>query len=1436
MERALARSAKPKRAGRRVNLRALAILGGLVVVAGVAYFPAKILSDRAARSSALEQIKQAQAAGDVDLTLRRLDHYMSTWPDDAVTLDMQGRLLADSARTLDQLLRAAAVNDQLLRLDPKGVDRQETRRRLVRLYVRHGDAIRAIAQARGESEAEAYELRYRAAAAVARLLIADGARDAESHRLLAQSLDGLAIAGDAKAQAEAVAEYKEALRLDPGNVGAAVRLAEIDLEKRNDAKADATLDALLKAEPKSPAVRLARYGFYTKAKKPERALAEIEAAALLAPEDASVRQVAATDALQRRDTASARRHLAAISAKNQDDLRVRVLRGMIDFAEQHPDEAVEQWRQGLTMVGGSDQDLTWQLAFALIQLGRVSEARPLVARYQQFEGDDRRSMGRLLRALLEQKLGHPARAIDDLERARDRVPEAWQGELQLSLGQCYEQIGDEGRAMIAYRKAATAMPRAVAPHKSIARLLLARDPDGALAEMERALAQAPTEPQLLYEVGRLRLAKAANRPDGAKDWSGVEDILARVDRLGPSAATYSLLTLRADLLVATGRVDQAVDLLGRSARGPERKRPEAWLAYASALGRLGRRDEALRVLEEGSAPDAAGDRGSLRIARAEVAAKQGRGQAARDLLTKDRDRLPKNDRPDLAYALSNLLKALGDREGTRAALVDWAKLQPDSPMPGLALLDLAQANDDDEAARVGLAALRAMGSDNDPYGLAARALDLIRPRREPIKPEEVARNLDEADRLTAQLLADAPQLPIGQFLRGMIFQERDRLDDAAKAYNLVLKKDPMHRLALGRLIEVLTKLKRVDDLADLERRYGDKSPGAAAAFDQIAASVSLKLGDRAQAEQAVARIVAIQPDNLAARAEQARLLESLGKPREAEATLRDLVARRPEDPVAWESLVTFLLHRGNPGEAAKAVDQLVTGYRGPRPELLRARCRWIVGDIAGAAKLYDDAVAAHRDDINTLRAAVIFDEAKLRFAEAEAALVQALKLDPKATWAARTLAIRLSTRPDQRSWAEAWALVAPGAPGSGEAPEDRLIRATLLSRSPEAARRAEAGPALAALADDLPASNPVAIEARCFLTQAWLDANRPAEAVRTITPAVQVPATSNPAALALATEAQARAGLVAEAKRTLERLTSVEPKSNRAVAAKAWTLLASGRKAEAASAIEAAVADAEATPDGEVTTLNLHALLNRMGLADAAGRVARRAAGRWPRHAHLVAADQAIRGEYAEAMSSCRSAFDAGSPREALRVAASLAVVRRNDPAIVKEADALAAVALAGPHSATEILFHVATIRHAQGRYGEEVALYREILATKPTNILFLNNMAWTLCEGLHQGEEALAKIDEVIRREGRSPAFLDTRGVILSRLGRFKEAIADLEEACKGQPSPSNYFHLARAYQKEGKPDQHARCRDLARKNKLDPATLDPSDKADLPEVMAGP
>ena len=148
----------------------------------------------------------------------------------------------------------------------------------------------------------------------------------------------------------------------------------------------------------------------------------------------------------------------------------------------------------------------------------------------------------------------------------------------------------------------------------------------------------------------------------------------------------------------------------------------------------------------------------------------------------------------------------------------------------------------------------------------------------------------------------------------------------------------------------------------------------------------------------------------------------------------------------------------------------------------------------------------------------------------------------------------------------------------------------------------------------------------------------------------------------------------------------------------------------------------------------------------------------------------------------------------------------------------------------TELL---AVCRHLQGRFDDEVRLYRTVLGRNPRNPEVLNNLAWALAEGLHRPDEALPLAEEAVQLSGRNASCLDTRGMILLRLGRLPDAIADLTEASRSRPTGSCVYHLALAYRKAGKEEEFRKTLDQVRKAGLTAERVDRTERAEFESLL---
>ena len=217
----------------------------------------------------------------------------------------------------------------------------------------------------------------------------------------------------------------------------------------------------------------------------------------------------------------------------------------------------------------------------------------------------------------------------------------------------------------------------------------------------------------------------------------------------------------------------------------------------------------------------------------------------------------------------------------------------------------------------------------------------------------------------------------------------------------------------------------------------------------------------------------------------------MGEPREAEKALRDLAEVRSDEPGPWIQLLLFQAGRGETDEAIRTVEEMRKRVKHDRPEFLFAQAYRIAGDPKLAAEQYREALKKWPKDPEIGPIAANFFLSQGSVGDAEAVLQSVLKVDQKASWAARQLAMILSDRPrDAAAWKKAWGLVNPNTPGAPDTPQDRLTRAIVLLRSPDPNVSAKAVAELKGLKDDLPRQSAIGSEAPALLVRFFMAPTR----------------------------------------------------------------------------------------------------------------------------------------------------------------------------------------------------------------------------------------------------------------------------------------------------------------------------------------------------------
>lgn len=130
------------------------------------------------------------------------------------------------------------------------------------------------------------------------------------------------------------------------------------------------------------------------------------------------------------------------------------------------------------------------------------------------------------------------------------------------------------------------------------------------------------------------------------------------------------------------------------------------------------------------------------------------------------------------------------------------------------------------------------------------------------------------------------------------------------------------------------------------------------------------------------------------------------------------------------------------------------------------------------------------------------------------------------------------------------------------------------------------------------------------------------------------------------------------------------------------------------------------------------------------------------------------------------------------------------------------------------IAFRLAAAYESAGRVPDAERTFRAILGRDPLHANALNYLGYMLANRRLKLPEALALVDRALAVEPGNPAFLDSRGWALFRLGRAAEAEAPLRQAATALVGSSVIqFHFAEVLATLGKRDEAVARLDLALK-----------------------
>jgi tetratricopeptide (TPR) repeat protein len=1017
-----------------LNTRFLVLSLAALLLAGGGYFAAHAVQVRAHAGALLNRASRAEEQGRPDRATLVLNQYLLLRPDDTAARLRLGMLLDRTAQSPAERRSAAGVFEAVLASEP---DRHDVRRRLAARYVELRD--------------------YSSAQEHLRVLREAFPQDAELEILAGQCHEAVA------AYREASEAYKKAIRYAPDRTSTYARLANVlryRLEKAADA--DATMDAMVRANPKDFRAFLERADYRQGLRRLPEAAQDVAQALRLAPQNADVLLTAGDLAHSQRDLPAAQNHLRRALELYPADERFYQASMALALEGGNLKEAVACLRRGLKQSPGH-AEMLWNLAALLVDTGEVEEAGRIMgqleaAGYAPVRLD-------FLGACILLKEGKASAASAALERLRPTLGDtpSLLTRADLLLGRCYEGLADFNRQLAASRRVVGRDPLSASGRAGIvsALLHLGRQEE-ALAECERLTRLPDAPPADWITLARLLIAQNFRAAARQQRWDLVEQALTRAAQALPGSVDVPLLA--AEAAAARREWPQARRIL-EQARDRYPDRTEPWIALAGIAALEGGHPQA--ILD--AAEKQFGLRVELRLAQVSQALDRSAAEGAQ-ALARAAQELPRLAGEDHLRLLGGLAEGYQRaRNYPEARRLGWqlAQAQLDNLNVRMVLFDWALEAGDEDGMRQALAGMREIEGPDGVLSHYCEACRLVRRARQgdtgllgeaqahldAVK----ARRLDwsRATLCQAQIdqLGQKPELALANYLRAFALGARD-VAAVRELVRLLYER--------GRYVEADQVLQQLPEEVTLRED-----------LRRLAAQVYLVQRDFTRAVQLARKAV---PADSKDYGELLWLGQILGASRskDAEPVLRRAVALAPTVPDAWVALIQYLTRAGDLDKAVATLTEARGKLPAAQATLPLAQCYEAVGRTEEARAVYRAALDARPEDLATVLSAASFFIRVGPVAEARS-LVRKI-IDKKATAPtekARALRLQaLLAGEDAQSKREALVLLGllgaqepPASAGPGPRVEANAQAATQsvqrkLAQALELARRGRVGEAL----------------------------------------------------------------------------------------------------------------------------------------------------------------------------------------------------------------------------------------------------------------------------------------------------------------------------------------------------------------------------------------
>jgi tetratricopeptide (TPR) repeat protein len=546
---------------------------------------------------------------------------------------------------------------------------------------------------------------------------------------------------------------------------------------------------------------------------------------------------------------------------------------------------------------------------------------------------------------------------------------------------------------------------------------------------------------------------------------------------------------------------------------------------------------------------------------------------------------------------------------------------------------------------------------------------------------------------------------------------------------------------------------------------------------------------------------------------------------EAIAELRKAVELQPEFPDAWYRLISIHRVLGEMDQAQAVLREAQLVLSGDNLQMFLARCYEELGRWFDAETMYRSVYEATPDNMaRTQQLAAFYLGAGYQRPDAKQKATPLLNKilragaeskipanDPSLVWARRKAAEILAATGDYQNLLKAEKLLASNSQDGAISIEDKLAMADILAPRPEPRSRLLA----MSLLEEVSRVQPLSETAEIVLAELYLAArndwrkyeSQMIKAIGSYPNSIQArQAYIN----RLLTRTEQR--YIDEARDQLNRLRQIAPNNPAVFELTVRVANKLGQQSAARAQLLKAVPDfskvTQLSPrDVEMLSV-LANLLVDVGDLETAEQIHREIASREPAHIPRLAMFLGLHRDVEQAFARLNEVYSVERIPALLQV--GMVIVRQRRDEIGDKFDGevqrwLDAGLRENPDS-INLLIIEADLRDLQKRYEDAANIYRKLLARKDLDGLrravVLNNLAFLVAlEGSAAAGDidALKLVNEAAQIMGPNSDILDTRAVVLTSMGRYKQAIQDLELSVTDNATASKYFHKADAHLRAG-------------------------------------